>query len=42
MIRADAEARNLPLNYSVGGSSGSARLLAEAPDLPPGCGKIEP
>jgi folate-binding protein YgfZ len=33
MIRAEAEARNLPLNYSVGGSSGSARLLAEAPDL---------
>jgi folate-binding protein YgfZ len=29
MIRADAEAHNQPLNYSVGGSSGLARLLAD-------------
>ena len=36
MIRAEAEARNLPLNYSVGEISGVANVLAVPPYLTPG------
>jgi folate-binding protein YgfZ len=36
MIRSEAEARNLPLNYSVGESSGSASTLPGPPPLLPG------
>ena len=36
MIRAEAEAGNLPLTYSVGESSGSAKILAAPPHLIPG------
>ena len=36
MIRGDAEARNLPLNYSVGETSGSASILPDLPPLVPG------
>ena len=36
MIRGEAEARNLPLNYSVGETSGSASILPSPPALAPG------
>ena len=36
MVRAEAEAQNLPLNYSVGETSGSARVLSGSPSLAPG------
>ena len=36
MIRAEAEAGNLPLSYSVGEASGSAKILPAPPHLIPG------
>jgi folate-binding protein YgfZ len=33
MIRAEAEARNLPLNYAAGEATGAARILATPPSL---------
>ena len=36
MIRAEAEARSLPLNYSVGESSGTATVVALSAHQPPG------
>ncbi len=36
MIRAEAEARNLPLTYSVGATGGSAKILGAPPHLRPG------
>ena len=36
MIRAEAEARNLPLSYSVGEAGGTATILNGPPALTPG------
>jgi len=36
MIRAEAEARDLPLSYSAGEASGQAKILASPPSLSPG------
>jgi len=36
MIRGEAEARNLPLDYSTGESGGTAGILKQPPVLTPG------